>query len=98
MLAAVPGAASSPASNGEYPSTICRYWVPKNSTPASPNTDSRFVRIAVENTGLRNRRTSIIGSAARRCRDTNAHPHRTPATTRAPVRALSPCDAASFSA
>ena len=48
-----PAASADPASSGVAPSTNCRYCEPKNSTPASAKIDSRLVRTAVENAGLR---------------------------------------------
>ena len=89
-VSATPAATASPMganhsadSAGEYPSTVCRYWVTSRPVPAMATPASA----RVVNTRLRerweSRRRSSSGSSSRSCRRTKTTPHTVPTTSAA---------------
>ena len=91
------GSVASPACSGENPRTIWKYWVIMKMNPNRPKNASAIAPLAAANRGLRNSRTSSIGSGRRAC-----HQAKTASTTSAPpipptvAADPQPCDGASM--
>ena len=80
MNPAAEGTVHSPASNGDSPSTSCRYWAMKTQAPNATKKASVYAASAALKAGTRKSRRSISGSASVRCRRTNTVPTARPAT------------------
>jgi hypothetical protein len=91
------GSDHSAASQGDRPTTSCRYWAKKRNVPKAMNPVMAFDMTDTVNLGMRKSFGSINGSSSLICRRTKATPIVTPATIVRPAIGPKPFWAICFS-